>query len=81
MRKRAELPLVARSGIELKKARQQFFFEKKNQKTFTLLVDAAGNIGACRGEKKLFGSFFQKRTAFFALASLCRPFASFRFGE
>jgi hypothetical protein len=26
-------------------ARKQFFFEKKNQKTFVLLVDAAGTIG------------------------------------
>jgi hypothetical protein len=44
-------------------ARKQFFFEKKNQKTFTLLVDAAGKIGAYRGEQKFFG-FFSKKNCF-----------------
>jgi hypothetical protein len=44
------------------KGRKQFFFEKKNQKTFGLEVrrwQRAGPHG-----QKFFGSFFQKRTAF-----------------
>jgi hypothetical protein len=46
-------------------SRKQFFFEKKNQKTLALLVDAAGTIDTYRKEQKFFGSFFQKRTASF----------------
>jgi hypothetical protein len=51
-------------------ARKQFFFEKKNQKTFTQLDDAPDTNGAYLREQKFFGSFFQKRTASFALALL-----------
>jgi len=43
--------------------RKYFFFEKKKQKTFICLVDAAGTIDTHRNEQKFFGSFFQKRTA------------------
>jgi len=46
--------------------RKQFFFEKKNQKTFTRLVDADGTIGTHPQRQKFFGSFFQKRTASFS---------------
>jgi len=49
-------------------ARKYFFFEKKKQKTFALLVDALDATGTYRRAQKFFGSFFQKRTAFFALA-------------
>jgi hypothetical protein len=43
--------------------RKQFFFEKKNQKTFTL------SFGPLT-EQKFFGSFFQKRTTSFAFRLL-----------
>jgi hypothetical protein len=49
------------------KPKKYFFFEKKKQKTFILLVDAAGKQDTYRGEQKFFGSFFQKRTASFPL--------------
>jgi len=49
--------------LAARQARKQFFFEKKNQKTFNRLVDAAGPIDAHRNKSKFFGSFFQKRTA------------------
>jgi len=45
-----------------------FFFEKKNQKTFTLWL--TGRISqwlADANEQKFFGSFFQKRTFSFFL--------------
>ncbi len=45
--------------------RKQFFFEKKNQKTFVTLVHAEANL------QKFFGSFFQKRTCF--LTFICLP--------
>jgi hypothetical protein len=51
-------------------ARKQFFFEKKNQKTFAQLDDAPDTNGMYLREQKFFGSFFQKRTASFALAFL-----------
>jgi hypothetical protein len=41
---------------------KQFFFEKKNQKTFATWPRASGE-DRDSGEK-FFGSFFQKRTAF-----------------
>jgi len=44
--------------------RKHFFFEKKKQKTFALLVDAPDTTGPYRNKQKFFGSFFQKRTAF-----------------
>jgi hypothetical protein len=44
-------------------ARKQFFFERKNQKTFVRLLDAADTTGPYLIEQKFFGSFFQKRTA------------------
>jgi hypothetical protein len=44
-------------------ARKYFFFEKKKQKTFVLLVNAADRSGPCLMDQKFFGSFFQKRTA------------------
>jgi hypothetical protein len=52
------------------RGRKQFFFEKKNQKTFDccpLLPGLTGATGAARNEQKFFGSFFQKRTASFPL--------------
>jgi hypothetical protein len=54
-------------------ARKYFFFEKKKQKTFALIVDAAGTIDTYRSGQKFFGSFFQKRTAFLRL-----PFPAWR---
>jgi hypothetical protein len=50
------------------KVRKQFFFEKKNQKTFVLLAYANDTTGTYRSEEKFFGSFFQKRTACFLTA-------------
>jgi hypothetical protein len=38
--------------------KQAVFFKKKNQKTFITFI-------FCFNNKKFFGSFFQKRTAFF----------------
>jgi hypothetical protein len=47
------------------RGRKQFFFEKKNQKTFAL-GDALHPRGPRQPtEQKFFGSFFQKRTASF----------------
>jgi tRNA(Ile)-lysidine synthase len=47
--------------------RKRFFFEKKNQKTFTLLVRGFGNCGRSRprtkGIKVFFASFFSKKEA------------------
>jgi len=48
---------------------EEFFFEKKNQKTFALWTRHAGQ-GAHPNEQKFFGSFFQKRTSF-SSPSLC----------
>jgi UDP-N-acetylglucosamine--N-acetylmuramyl-(pentapeptide) pyrophosphoryl-undecaprenol N-acetylglucosamine transferase len=42
---------------------EEFFFEKKNQKTFALWTRHAGQ-GAHPNKQKFFGSFFQKRTSF-----------------
>ncbi len=67
-------------GPEREAKERMFFFEKKNQKTFpgcfarswTIepnvleLVKAAGSLRAAQRFQKFFGSFFQKRTAFFA---------------
>jgi hypothetical protein len=53
--------------------RKYFFFEKKKQKTFALLVDATGTIGTYLSESKFFGSFFQKRTASCASAGWGKP--------
>jgi hypothetical protein len=44
--------------------RKYFFFEKKKQKTFAPLVEAGATKVRIVGQK-FFGSFFQKRTAFF----------------
>jgi len=49
------LPLPA-----IGEARKQFFFEKKNQKTFVLLVDAAGTIGTHPKSKSFLVLFFKK---------------------
>jgi hypothetical protein len=46
-------------------ARKVFFFEKKKQKTFSLLCSAKAVEAArhnAHNEQKFFGSFFQKRT-------------------
>jgi hypothetical protein len=40
--------------------RKQFFFEKKNQKTFAMLVGAAGATAAYRREKSFLVLFFKK---------------------
>jgi hypothetical protein len=48
------------------KGRKQFFFEKKNQKTFVCYGQhPIGSLEASAGrnEEKLFASFFQKRSA------------------
>jgi hypothetical protein len=62
--------VVERAGpthrLTYRKRKEVFFLKKKKQKTFSLLVDAAGTSRRARGEQKFFGSFFQKRTAFFA---------------
>jgi hypothetical protein len=45
-----------------------FFFEKKKQKTFASCVrhpDQHRKPDVARNRQKFFGSFFQKRTAFF----------------
>jgi hypothetical protein len=39
---------------------KQFFFEKKNQKTFTLLAYAADTIGTYSGNKSFLVLFFKK---------------------
>jgi hypothetical protein len=45
--------------------RKRFFFEKKKQKTFAKLASAFPQRLSLN-LSKFFGSFFQKRTAFFA---------------
>jgi hypothetical protein len=50
------------------KKRKQFFFEKKNQKTFAHCRPAHGPNGpikCCPQQSKVFWFFFQQRTAFF----------------
>jgi hypothetical protein len=65
---------VKREG-QGKREGRMFFFEKKNQKTFPgcfarggagELAKVAGSLQAAQRLQKFFGSFFQKRTAFFA---------------
>jgi hypothetical protein len=51
------------------KGRKDFFFEKKKQKTFAYLAAASPGESQPRIQK-FFGSFFQKRTAFFRLPCL-----------
>jgi len=47
-----------------KEGRKQFFFEKKNQKTFVYwLARSTSNWIAYANEQKFFASFFQKRSA------------------
>jgi hypothetical protein len=48
-----------------------FFFEKKQQKTSTPAVRASHNARA--RVQKFFGSFFQKRTAFFSSPNRAAP--------
>jgi hypothetical protein len=43
---------------------KRFFFEKKNQRTFGP-AGIVTEIATARSKQKFFGSFFQKRTAFF----------------
>jgi hypothetical protein len=53
-------------GTATKQERKKrfFFFEKKKQKTFEYLAsDSPDRLSP--DQKKFFGSFFQKRTAFF----------------
>jgi hypothetical protein len=45
-----------------------FFFEKKNQKTFLRLEQAAGRQRAPHPNKSLFASFSTGKEAFFAFA-------------
>jgi hypothetical protein len=53
--------------------RKQFFFEKKNQKTFTYFDPCRSGLARQAREQKFFGSFIQKRTA-----SLLRPWTQAR---
>jgi uncharacterized lipoprotein YmbA len=53
----------------MREARKVFFSEEKKQKTF-ILRPWPGCIRAMAGEQKFFGSFFQKRTAFFLILAL-----------
>jgi hypothetical protein len=53
-----------------KTGRRMFFFEKKNQKTFTPSPSPHGLPNACLNRQKFFGSFFQKRTP------SCLPFTA-----
>jgi NodT family efflux transporter outer membrane factor (OMF) lipoprotein len=58
--------------------KEEFFFEKKNQKTFIRCPEVPahlGRIGATRNRQKFFGSFFQKRT-FLPLPFLCVALAA-----
>jgi hypothetical protein len=51
----------------MKKARKQFFFEKKNQKTFPRAARCvAAEAPAAQRIQKFFVAFFQNRTAFSA---------------
>jgi hypothetical protein len=55
------------------KARKQFFFEKKNQKTFVCFGPHLTRLfspGAASNSQKFFVSFFQKRKYFLAAASV-----------
>jgi hypothetical protein len=45
-------------------ARKQFFSEEKNQKTFALLVNAAGSNGTRCKQVKVFWFFFSKKNCF-----------------
>jgi hypothetical protein len=50
------------STFVLGEVRKQFFFEKKNQKTFTPWAAACGGRGA--NIQKFFASFFSKKKSF-----------------
>jgi hypothetical protein len=54
--------------VRSRKKRKQFFFEKKNQKTFVRFVQDCGRPcgpTVTRNEQKFFVSFFQKRNTSF----------------
>jgi hypothetical protein len=59
-RKAVKFVKFAPQGSE---ARKQFFFEKKNQKTFALYGACRSYVSRHLNRQKFFGSFFQKRTA------------------
>jgi hypothetical protein len=59
---------VVRTAKKGKEGRM-FFFEKKNQKTFTHGMRGSSEIGRVSRRQKFFGSFFQERTA-------CLPFSA-----
>jgi hypothetical protein len=66
---------TGRSGPWQREARQKdFFSEEKKQKTFAGL--SRGSPAADAKGQKFFGSFFQKRTAFFLAALTLRAGAS-----
>jgi hypothetical protein len=50
-------------SLSTRQRKKQFFFEKKNQKTF---IHEVGGWGSTRQNvQKFFASFFQKRRSFF----------------
>jgi hypothetical protein len=62
---RASLLRIVIMGLSLstRQRKKQFFFEKKNQKTF---IHEVGGWGSTRQNvQKFFASFFQKRRSFF----------------
>ncbi len=61
-----------------------FFFEKKNQKTFSHLVRSLIQAAVSDSErkwKKFFGSFFQKRTSFLPYSSNIARNSSLAFSQ
>ncbi len=86
MRQRAKPVFRDQAGTRQDAKSKAFFFEKKKQKTFEIcvrrMVYPAG-LGFVPKEQKFFGSFFQKRTAFFlhAASDLNLFDLAFFFGE
>jgi hypothetical protein len=61
--------ILCAAQVTLAKQGSISFLKKRNKKLFSFLVCATGTR---QSEQKFFGSFFQKRTAFLALACLSK---------
>jgi hypothetical protein len=73
-----DVPCLRRLGNSRRAKRsKRFFFEKKKQKTFALLVRGVGHYGGPLPglkERKFFASFFQKRSACLPFLTHCHIF-------
>jgi len=62
------------------RSKEVFLFEKKKQKTFALLVDAAETSGTYANRKEVFWFFFKKELLFLRLPTFGTESLSMRAG-